>query len=176
MSVCSFRLRQCIFSIALFVFTLSQFKNTVMSVWVYSFQKFCCMFQYFFMNWHCWRVTFFFFLVAVDCLCWAAEVQCQFSTRVPANQRNDFPNFCLHSGHSDCPPSHDSPRHHCLHSGLYANWLGAHSGKLIFLLSPILLFSICSMLKLTWNMGCMYECQTWNMGICMSVKLEICVF
>ena len=98
--------------------------------------------------------------MVVDCLCWAAEVQCQFSTRVPANQRNDFPNFCLHSGHSDCPPSHDSPRHHCLHSGLYANWLGAHSGKLMFLLSPLLLFSNHSMLKRTSNMGCMYECQT----------------
>uniref|UniRef100_A0A2N9IA53 Glycosyl transferase 48 domain-containing protein n=1 Tax=Fagus sylvatica TaxID=28930 RepID=A0A2N9IA53_FAGSY len=51
-----------------------------------------------------------------DCLRWAAEVQCKFSTRVPAYKRNDIPNFCLHSGHFDCPPSHDIARHHCLHS------------------------------------------------------------
>ncbi|KAG4919932.1 hypothetical protein JHK85_058213 [Glycine max] len=57
-------------------------------------------------------------------VCREAEIQCRFSTCLPANQGVDILNIYLNSSHHDCPPSYDNPGHYCLHSCLHANWLG----------------------------------------------------
>ncbi|KAH1037797.1 hypothetical protein GYH30_056902 [Glycine max] len=59
-----------------------------------------------------------------DGVCREAEIQCRFSTCLPANQGVDILNIYLNSSHHDCPPSYDNPGHYCLHSCLHANWLG----------------------------------------------------
>lgn len=94
------------------------------------------------MNW-CILDSLTIFFFSVDCVRWAAEVQCEFPTCVPANQRVDIPNFCLHSGHFDCPPSYDTARHHCLHTCLYANWLGDASGNVSVLFCTFVLQLYC---------------------------------
>ena len=74
----------------------------------------------------------FFSSLFEDCVCWEAKIQCKFPTHVPSDQGINILNFCVHSGHSDCPPSHDGAGHHCVYSCFYADWLGDAFGQLSF--------------------------------------------
>lgn len=79
------------------------------------------------------RLTYVFFsFLFEDCVCWEAKIQCKFPTHVPSDQGINILNFCVHSGHSDCPPSHDGAGHHCVYSCFYADWLGDAFGQLTF--------------------------------------------
>jgi len=71
----------------------------------------------------------FFFRFVSDGVGWETEIQCRFSTCLPANQGDDILNFYLSSSHPDCTSSHDNPGYCCLHSCLYANWLGNATGE-----------------------------------------------
>ncbi|KAK6164246.1 hypothetical protein DH2020_001110 [Rehmannia glutinosa] len=59
---------------------------------------------------------------------WTEEIQCKFSTCLPAYQGFDLRHVRLYPGYFDRAPPHDTERYCGLHTCLHAYWLGFTSG------------------------------------------------